>query len=107
MATPLAIRTQNAIAAGMRIFGQGVFKATGKRFFLVQSEHYASNNKVYIVTEAGGHLDCNCPATKPCKHICLVSQHLNAERKEAAQQVVPCEADPWGDYQAARMDSAI
>ncbi len=85
MATPLATRLATAIAAGMRLMGQGVYKASGKRFFLVQSEHYASNNKVYIVTDAGGHLTCNCPSLKPCKHIALVAQHINAERQRQAQ----------------------
>lgn len=61
MATSIVTRLQNGLAAGMRLFGQGTYKATGKCFWLVQSEHYAENNRVYTVSQENGHLVCNCP----------------------------------------------
>ncbi len=92
MQKTLKDRTDQAIANGMRIMGQGTMTASGHHFWLVCSEGYASgNNTAYVVEQLPGHLTCNCPDPKPCKHICLISrtltQALKDERQPSAEQV--------------------
>src|SRR5579871_5194036 len=105
MQKTLKDRTDQAIANGMRIMGQGTMSSSGHHFWLVCSEGYASgNNTAYVVEQLPGHLTCNCPDPKPCKHICLVSRTLTQALKDERQQPTPCDDINYaGDAERAEM----
>lgn len=57
-------------------------KATGNVFYMVKSD---SSSEYYQVTwnEAMHGWDCQCPATKPCKHIRAVCEVIRAKKEQA------------------------
>jgi hypothetical protein len=71
---------------GIRIWGRGTRADNGKRFWIVTSREYAQTNRCSIVSQAEGHLTCNCPATKPCVHICLCVRDMKAEGEQPQEE---------------------
>jgi hypothetical protein len=71
--------TERALAEHITIAALGTIKATGAKFFLVNSSHHDSQYTVLVHQHS---LECNCPAGQRgriCKHRACVHQALVAE----------------------------
>jgi hypothetical protein len=79
MTTQQTNATERAIAEHITIAAYGRIKATGARFFLVNSSHHDTQ---YTVLVHPDRLECNCPAGQHgriCKHRACVHAALVAE----------------------------
>lgn|GEM_PF-2234956 len=78
----LARALYRAFDQNVTIAARGHVKATGERFFIVNSA--GGNGKQYVVAVADDRLVCSCPAGEHdliCKHRALVHDILIRERR--------------------------